>query len=208
MTSTNDLGAPPKKADSPAPTSNVARRLVREMDTLDAAVYDAIAGTPTPTLDKPLTRLSDAATYSRLWIALAVGLGILGGPQGRRTAVRGLLTLAATSLTADLTAKHLFPRQRPDRGAGVAGRQARMPTSSSFPSGHAASAFAFATTVSADFPVLALPLYATAAAVGYSRVHMGVHYPLDVVGGAVLGLALGSSAGRDCGAQRRATTAG
>ena len=46
--------------------------------------------------------------------------------------------------------------------------------------------------MTADLPQLAIPLYGMATAVGYSRVHNGVHYPGDVVGGAVLGLAVGT----------------
>ena len=72
-------------------------------------------------------------------------------------------------------------------------RDARTPASSSFPSGHTASAFAFAAAVSADRPDLAFPLYALATAVGYSRVHVGVHYPGDVMAGAVLGLSIGTA---------------
>jgi membrane-associated phospholipid phosphatase len=67
-----------------------------------------------------------------------------------------------------------------------------MPTSVSFPSGHTASAFAFATAVTTDLPQLALPLFGLATVVGYSRVHNGVHYPGDVVAGAVLGLGIGT----------------
>ena len=102
------------------------------------------------------------------------------------------MAIGVASATANLAAKHLLPRNRPDRSAIPATRDVRMPTSGSFPSGHTASAFAFATAVTADLPQLALPLYGMAAAVGYSRVHGGVHYPGDVVGGAVLGLAVGT----------------
>jgi undecaprenyl-diphosphatase len=62
-----------------------------------------------------------------------------------------------------------------------------MPRSTSFPSGHAASAFAFATGVAADLPAAGIPLSAAAAVVAYSRVHTGVHYPADVIAGSVAG---------------------
>ena len=81
-----------------------------------------------------------------------------------------------------------------------------MPTSSSFPSGHTASAFAFATAVTADVPILAVPLFGLATAVGYSRVHTGVHYPADVMAGAILGVAVGSIASA-AGHQARGDTA-
>lgn len=71
-----------------------------------------------------------------------------------------------------------------------------MPTTTSFPSGHAAAAAAFATAVSVEWPALALPFVAFAAVVGYSRVHTGVHYPFDVVGGWAVGVGMGlASAG-------------
>ena len=62
-----------------------------------------------------------------------------------------------------------------------------MPGSTSFPSGHAASAFAFAYAVGRHLPALAVPIRLLAAAVAYSRVHTGVHYPGDVVIGSVTG---------------------
>ena len=66
-----------------------------------------------------------------------------------------------------------------------------MPTSSSFPSGHSASGFAFATAVGRELPLLSLPLRGLAAAVAYSRVHTGVHYPGDAIAGSLLGGAIG-----------------
>src|SRR5207342_3486338 len=97
--------------------------------------------------------------------------------------------IGATSAFVNLGVKSLWPRRRPDRaGAGVpAGRQVKMPGSTSFPSGHSASAFAFSTAVGHDLPALALGLNFLAAAVAYSRIHTGVHYPGDTVVGAVIG---------------------
>ena len=65
-----------------------------------------------------------------------------------------------------------------------------MPSSRSFPSGHSATAFAFATGLGHVSPAAAVPLHALAALVAYSRVHTGVHYPADVLAGAVMGTAL------------------
>jgi undecaprenyl-diphosphatase len=64
-----------------------------------------------------------------------------------------------------------------------------MPRSTSFPSGHAASASAFGTVATAS-PEAGLPLSAAAALVAYSRVHTGVHYPLDVIAGSLTGATL------------------
>jgi membrane-associated phospholipid phosphatase len=64
-----------------------------------------------------------------------------------------------------------------------------IPHSGSFPSGHTATAFAGATILSALVPRAAPAFYVLAAAIGYSRVYVGVHWPLDVLGGAVLGVA-------------------
>jgi membrane-associated phospholipid phosphatase len=172
--------------------SDVIRRLMGEADSLDHAVYDAIANTPTPTLDVPTRWLSKAANYSVLSICIAGVLATLGGHRGRHAAVRGVTAVGATSIVANVIVKPVFARRRPRRSRAIASRGTRMPTSGSFPSGHTASAFAFAAAVTVDLPRLALPLYALATAVGYSRVHTGVHYPSDVMAGAVLGLTVGT----------------
>ena len=65
-----------------------------------------------------------------------------------------------------------------------------MPISTSFPSGHSAAAFAFANGVGHVLPPASIPLHALAALVAYSRVHTGVHYPADVVAGALAGTVL------------------
>ena len=78
----------------------------------------------------------------------------------------------------------------------LASRRARMPEQSSFPSGHSASAFAFATGVESVLPVEVIPIRALASLVAYSRVHTGVHYPADALAGAFLGTTLAQLACR------------
>ena len=160
-----------------------------EVERLDVAVYGAIAGTPTPRLDVALRRLSHAANYSRLSIASGTLLALAGGPRGRRAAAMGLASVAATSAFVNLVVKPLGRRPRPDRAGEEVptARHVRMPASRSFPSGHTAAAVAFAGGVGSVLPAAGVPLHALAALVAYSRVHTGVHYPGDVLAGAVIG---------------------
>ena len=179
------------------PVRQRAAAALRELGAVDQAIYSAVAATPTPSLDEPLRRLSNAANNSVLWLAVAVGLGVAGGPAGRRAAVRGTAAIGVTSPLVNLIAKSAWSRRRPDRAdAGVPeGRNVRMPGSASFPSGHAAAGFAFATAVGRDEPWLGMALRFLAAAVAYSRVHTGVHYPGDVVIGALVGAGTGQAVG-------------
>jgi undecaprenyl-diphosphatase len=160
---------------------------------VDQAVYTAVSVTPTPALDEPLRRLSNAANNSVLWLAIAAALGAAGGPAGRRAAVRGMVAIGVTSPLVNLAAKRTWSRRRPDRAEGPDERNVRMPTSASFPSGHAASGFAFAAAVGWNQPWLGVSLRFLAAAVAYSRVHTGVHYPGDVVVGSLIGAGTGQA---------------
>lgn len=168
--------------------------VLHQLGAVDRAVYQAIARVPTPTLDRAVRRLSNSANNSRLWLGIAAGLA-LTGPSGRRAALHGVLAIATTSALVNLGMKSVAERRRPDRaGAGVpAERQVSMPASTSFPSGHSASAFAFATAISRDCPWFGIAAHFLAGAVAYSRVHTGVHYPGDTIAGALIGTATGQA---------------
>jgi undecaprenyl-diphosphatase len=169
-----------------------------EAKAVDSAVYAAIAASETPSLDVAMRGLSRAADQSKLWIAIAAAIALLGGSGGRLAARRGLVSLGIASGFANLVAKPLTSRRRPSRKEAeeLASRHVQMPRSSSFPSGHAASAFAFATGAGNAQPLLSAPLRALATLVGYSRVHTGVHYPADVLAGAFIGVSAAELTGR------------
>jgi membrane-associated phospholipid phosphatase len=173
----------------PEGVGGLLRGGLNEAERVDLALYGAIARTPTPVLDTGMARLARAANYSRLWVSFAAALAVTGGRSGRRAAAYGLASVAVTSAVANLAVKPLGRRRRPDRvGDEVpVARHVRMPGSRSFPSGHAASAFAFSAGVGRVLPAVAVPLHLLAAVVGYSRVHTGVHYPGDVIAGALMG---------------------
>jgi len=163
-------------------------KALREMGAVDRAVYQAVADTPTPHLDAHVRRLSNAANFSRLWLGLAAGIAVFGGKRGHRAALEGVVAIGATSAAVNLGIKPIARRRRPERAADTGqARFVSMPGSTSFPSGHSASAFAFAYAVGRHLPGLAVPIRLLAGGVAYSRVHTGVHYPGDVAIGSIVG---------------------
>ena len=182
---------------------------LRVLGQLDREVYGRVAEMSTPTLDVPLRRLSHFANHSKPWFLVAGLLAVTGGSQGRRAAATGVAAIGITSLVVNQPMKLAGDRPRPDReGAGVPeDRWVRMPTSSSFPSGHSASAATFAVAVGDVLPALRWPLRLAAGVVAFSRVYTGVHYPGDVAAGVLSGIAIGRSTaavGRRISARRAA----
>jgi len=179
---------------------SVLVRPLEELGTLDRAVYQAVAATSTPVLDGHFRRLSRAADHSVLWLGIAAAIAVGGGRSGRRAAVESVLAIGATSAVVNLGIKPLARRRRPDRAdpAQFEARVVPMPDSTSFPSGHASSAFAFAYAVGRHLPELAVPVRLLAGGVAYSRVHTGVHYPGDVVIGAIVGAGGAAMIGAAC----------
>ena len=130
--------------------------------------------------------LTRAADHSVLWIAVSAMMAA-GGRRARSGAARGLAAVAVSSAVSNGMLKPAFRRQRPGDREPLVPR----PGSFAFPSGHSASAFAFATAVSWQVPALAPLLVPLAGAVAYSRVRTGVHHRADVVAGSALGAAIG-----------------
>jgi undecaprenyl-diphosphatase len=132
--------------------------------------------------------LSRAGSSGLVWVVIALVLGI----AYRRYALFGMVLL--TVLVADTTnflLKDVFERERPNVRYAQPEPLMRPPDSHSFPSGHAATSFAAATVIAAAVPRFRVPLYVLAALIAWSRVYVGVHYPLDVLAGALYGTALG-----------------
>ena len=194
---------------SATPRSTMAA-VFHQLADIDRAVYQAIASTPTPALDAPLRRLSGLADHSTLWFGAAGALFLLGGKAGRRAAVTGVVALGVNSAVVNLPMKFASGRARPDRESAAVPEQRRvpMPTSTSFPSGHSASGFAFAGAVAGSMPGIAVPLRGLAAAVAYSRVHTGVHFPGDVIVGSLVGATIGEATSLVGRALRRRREAG
>lgn len=165
---------------------NETKSPLGELEDLDRSIFDLVARWQAPWLDRIIPRLSTAASYSRIWMAIAAVLAVVGGTKGRRVAVEGMAAIGITSFFANVVLKGLTRRERPSDPVPEERRLVK-PDSSSFPSGHTASAAAFSGVVGGAYPALEIPLNALAGAIGFSRVYTGVHYPGDVLAGWLLG---------------------
>ena len=163
----------------------------------DVAAYQWVARRPSPVLDRVLPRLTSSANHGVLWATVALALAVPGRPRLRRAALRGGFALSLASPAANILGKGLVRRSRPLYADVPLDRLLRRhPRSSSFPSGHSASAAAFAAGVALESREAAVPVGLLALAVAYSRVHVGVHYPGDVVAGCALGVAAAAATTR------------
>jgi undecaprenyl-diphosphatase len=120
------------------------------------------------------------------------------------------LLVAATALSTNLVntlLKYAVQRDRPPTIVLDPEPLLEVPTTSSFPSGHTSSSFACAWVLSRLAPRLTVPLFALAALIGFSRIYVGVHYPLDVLAGAVLGILVAIALLKLLGALRRSPRA-
>lgn len=155
---------------------------------LDFRLFETAATRHWPGAERVLPRLSRSANHGVLWFATAAALAATGSPRARRAAVRGLASLAVASATINTVGKRSVRRPRPVLDPVPLIRQLkRQPITTSFPSGHAASAAAFATGVALESRGLGAVVAPLAFSVAMSRVYTGVHFPSDVLAGAALG---------------------
>ncbi|WP_232534891.1 phosphatase PAP2 family protein [Nocardia terpenica] len=163
------------------------RRKFHRVGRFDRALTASVARLPASGIDRGMRGVTRSADHGGLWLAVAVVLASREGAP-RRAAARGIVALGASSFVANVVLKSLVARRRP--AAELLPPQRRLmrrPASSSFPSGHSASAIAFTAAVALESPRAALAVLPLAATVAYSRVHTGVHWGSDVLAGAAVG---------------------
>ncbi|MGW5735782.1 MULTISPECIES: phosphatase PAP2 family protein [Streptomyces] len=155
---------------------------------LDHRLFDAVASRHWPGGDRVLPRLSRSANHGLLWFGLAAGIAATRTPRARRAALRGTASLSLASAAINTLGKRSVRRARPMLdGVPLMRQLKRQPITTSFPSGHSASAAAFATGVALESRGWGAAVAPVAGAVALSRVYTGVHFPSDVLAGAALG---------------------
>ena len=164
-----------------------ARTMPRWVRRVDRSANRRINASPSwHAHDRAYSRLSHAADRSLLWYTIAATLALLGH---RRAALRGIGSMITASVVSDVVVKRLFDGRRPVFSEVPMRRRLRVyPTTPSFPSGHSAGAAGFATGVALESGRAGLIVAPLAAAVAYSRMHVGAHWLSDVVGGVGIGV--------------------
>jgi undecaprenyl-diphosphatase len=147
-----------------------------------------------PAVDAAAKVITGAGDHGWLWTGVAVWRGRRSGPD-RRAATRALGVAGVSSAAVNAGIKRIVGRERPDRSdlrISDGGIPVRAPRTSSFPSGHTLAAFTAATVLSrpGDRAGNAF-LYGAAGLIGVSRIHLRAHHASDVLGGVVIGTALG-----------------
>lgn len=147
-----------------------------------------------PGADRVFYTASAFGDFGLLWVIFALLRALRGGRDNERAALRGICATGIESFLVNVLLKSVFRRERPLEQADHP-LPLRQPLSSSFPSGHATAAFCGAVILSED-DALAPLYYGAAAVVAASRVYVKIHHASDVVGGVVVGIALGKLAKR------------
>ena len=161
------------------------------IDRVDARVdqlLDALRGNATA--DRAFYSASALGDWSLLWHLAGVAQGLSDHHTGWRRTIRLSAALGVESALVNGVIKSFFRRERPVHD-GDHPLNLRLPVTSSFPSGHASSAF-MAAHLLAERSRIGPAWYALAAVVATSRVHVRIHHASDVIGGALIGLALGA----------------
>lgn len=157
---------------------------------IEFQILDFIQNIRTPVLDQAMRFITKLGNFGSVWVLLAVIL--LLKPQKRKAGVILIAALCADLILCNGILKNLFDRVRPcDVNSSVQLLIAR-PIDSSFPSGHTAVSFAAVAALwLAGEKRLWKPALALAALIAFSRMYLYVHYPTDILGGIIAGIAAG-----------------
>jgi undecaprenyl-diphosphatase len=160
--------------------------VARRIRNLDRALFRAIFGVKWAPLTSLMRAFTIAGSAGAIWGFLAAVGFLLTGLEPSRLLIPW--TAIAASWTVAEGAKYLFERTRPFLWDTEIAPLIKTPSSSSFPSGHSATAAAGAITLSVLYPPFAPVLVLAGLLVVLSRVYLGVHFPFDVLAGIVIGI--------------------
>ena len=158
----------------------------------DEAVIQKISSLQNKFLDKTMILFTRMGDGGLVWGIIAISFLIT--KQYKTVSLKMLLSLCLTTIFGEVIIKRLVGRLRPSQIISKEDLLIKKPKSYSFPSGHTASSFGVAVVLSEAFPEISILFFSLAIFIGFSRIYLRVHYPTDVIVGAIVGIACGSVA--------------
>jgi undecaprenyl-diphosphatase len=195
----------PEQQGGAAPAEQEPLELLREAilqrmnpyQELDARLFLTVNHLPhTPLVNRLMYVFTMIMTFGWGWVLILLVAALVDKPRGKRALLQALPPLWFATMTVEYPIKYYFRRKRPFIDIVQAIAVGRKPGSYSFPSGHSASAFAGAWLLRYHYPKLTPLWFAIAILTGFSRTYLGVHYPGDVLSGAVCGTAIAEATRR------------
>lgn len=166
--------------------------MLKRIQAWDNRILTKLSEKHTPKLNRIMVLITTTGNYGYIWFALCVPLIIAN--KFRLTGFTMILAMLITGLTGEITIKHIVGRVRPCNREFGKDLLIKHPAHYSFPSGHTASSFAVSMVMLLMLPALFVPVIVYACLMGFSRMYLLVHYPTDVIAGAVLGIICGTVA--------------
>lgn len=160
--------------------------------TLDNTLLDLIARLRCGFLDRAMPLISALCNHGEIWLLIACAL--LMSKRRRRAGAAVFLAVAMGFVAGSVILKPLIGRVRPFSANGMTDLLIAAPRDASFPSGHTLSSFAASVALLLYDRRLGVTALVLAVLIAFSRLYLYVHYPSDVLGGAVIGCLCGISA--------------
>lgn len=155
---------------------------------IDISIFYFINGSlSNPVLDKVMPFITNSNNWIIVYVLLILGLLLYGGKQGKIAAIIIIITIIISDQISSNLIKDLIGRLRPCFTLDNVNLLISCGSGKSMPSSHAVNNFALATILTYYFPRFKIAFYTIASLIAFSRVYVGVHYPSDVVAGAILG---------------------
>ncbi len=159
---------------------------------IDLSVLRFMESIHNPITDFIFSAITFLGDEGYIWIG--IGIILLFFPKHRKTGIAVLIGLIVFHIICNTGLKNIIARPRPYTLVPEflnSMPDIHVPSSYSMPSGHTMSAFVCATILARNYAKMKYPLYTLAFLMGLSRIYLLVHYPTDVIVGAVLGILLG-----------------
>lgn len=153
---------------------------------IDKIVIRHISKIQRPMFSKLLIPLTKVGSLGIIWLIIALPMLFL--EKFRYVGIKVFAVVVLTGFVGEGIIKHLAKRKRPSRYIEEKDMLIRKPLTYSFPSGHTSASVASAMVIVNSYPQSALPVFLLAFLVSFSRLYFKVHYPSDILAGAILGV--------------------